>query len=91
MPSLSAPKLRNAKQMSPDEETLALQVARLRQRVKQLSRIVAFGLDWAKHDALDRAYRSAVSDAAANRARAMFVEQAQRILEDVSNDQVRDR
>ena len=79
MPSSSAPKLRNAKQMSPDDEILAIQVARLRQRVKQLSRIVAFGLDWAKHDALSREHRSAMSDAAANRARAMFVERAQRI------------
>ena len=61
---------------------LARENARLRRQVKSLSRIVALGLDYALQDALDREHRSPTTEAAANRARAKFVEHAQRKQED---------
>ena len=61
---------------------LARENARLRRQVKSLSRIVALGLDYALQDALDREHRSPTTEAAANRARARFVEHAQRKRED---------
>lgn len=68
--------------MLDEKIELARENARLRRQVKSLSRIVAFGLDWALQDALDREHRNSMTEAAANRARARFVEHAQRKRED---------
>lgn len=58
--------------MTPDEEVLAAQLARMRRERDSLSRIVAFGLDMLLQTRVDLASRGIAVDAATERAMTKF-------------------
>ena len=58
--------------MTPDEEVLAAQLARMRRERDSLSRIVALGLDMLLQVRVDLATRGIVVDAATERAMTKF-------------------
>ena len=58
--------------MTPDEEVLAAQLARMRHERDSLSRIVALGLDMLLQTRVDLASRGISVDAATERAMAKF-------------------
>ena len=58
--------------MTPDEEVLAAQLARMRRERDSLSRIVALGLDMLLQTRVDLASRGIAVDAATERAMTKF-------------------